>query len=46
MLEVKFSKALSSILRHNAAKEGLKMRDDGFIKVDDLVSFFRESAMP
>jgi len=35
--EVKNSKALSYILRHGAEKEGLCMRDDGFIRVDAIV---------
>jgi 2'-phosphotransferase len=35
--DVRASKALSYILRHGAAKEGLKLRPDGFVKVDDLV---------
>ncbi|GAA99575.1 uncharacterized protein L969DRAFT_47695 [Mixia osmundae IAM 14324] len=36
-LEVQQSKALSYILRHGASKEQLKLRPDGFIKVDDLL---------
>jgi hypothetical protein len=35
--DVKQSKALSYILRHGAVKEGLKLRPDGFVRVDDLV---------
>ena len=35
--DVKISKALSYILRHGAAKEGLKMRPDGYVRVDDIV---------
>lgn len=35
--EVRYSKTLSYILRHGAIKEGLEMRKDGFIKVDNLV---------
>lgn len=35
--EVRLSKSLSSILRHNAAKEGLEMRSDGYVRVDELV---------
>lgn len=35
--DVQLSKTLSYILRHGAEKEGLKMRKDGFIKLDDLV---------
>ncbi|TIA71914.1 hypothetical protein E3P77_03400 [Wallemia ichthyophaga] len=36
--EVRYSKTLSYILRHGAIKEGLEMRNDGFIRVDDLLS--------
>ncbi|KAI5814679.1 KptA family-domain-containing protein [Pyronema omphalodes] len=36
--DVKLSKALSSTLRHNAAKEGLKLRPDGYALVEDLLS--------
>lgn len=36
--EVQISKACSYILRHGAAKEGISMRRDGFVRVDDLVS--------
>lgn len=35
--DVKLSKTLSYILRHGAAKEGLKVRSDGFVRVDELV---------
>lgn len=35
---VKLSRSLSNVLRHNAIKEGLKIRPDGYVKVDDLVS--------
>lgn len=35
--DVRISKALSSTLRHNAKKEGLKIGDDGFVNVADLV---------
>lgn len=35
--EVRNSKTLSYILRHGAAKEGLRMRKDGFVRVDELV---------
>ena len=34
---VAISKALSYTLRHGAVKEGLKMRDDGYANVADLV---------
>ncbi|KAI5793475.1 KptA family-domain-containing protein [Pyronema domesticum] len=36
--DVKISKALSSTLRHNAAKEGLTLREDGYARVDDLLA--------
>lgn len=36
--DVQLSKTLSYILRHGAAKEGLTMRKDGFIRLDDIVS--------
>lgn len=36
--DVRHSKTLSYILRHGAAREGLKMRSDGFVRVDELVS--------
>lgn len=35
--EVRTSKTLSWILRHGAASEGLEMRSDGYVKVNDLV---------
>lgn len=35
--EVQISKACSYILRHGVEKEGIKMRSDGYVKVDDLV---------
>ncbi|KAF9442254.1 hypothetical protein P691DRAFT_779493 [Macrolepiota fuliginosa MF-IS2] len=34
--EVRVSKTLSWLLRHGAASEGLAMRADGYVKVDDL----------
>jgi RNA:NAD 2'-phosphotransferase (TPT1/KptA family) len=36
--EVQLSKTLSLILRHRAAEEGLAIRSDGYVKLDDLVS--------
>ena len=36
-LEVRISKTLSWLLRHSAPSEGLKIRKDGYVKVDDLV---------
>lgn len=36
---IQLSKALSYILRHGAVKEKLKMTDDGYILVNDIVCF-------
>ncbi|TFK25104.1 phosphotransferase KptA/Tpt1, partial [Coprinopsis marcescibilis] len=36
--EVRVSKTLSWLLRHGAANEGLPIRKDGFIKVDDVLN--------
>lgn len=36
--EVRLSKTVSWILRHGAEQEGLKLREDGYVRVDDLVS--------
>jgi 2'-phosphotransferase len=38
--DVQISKTLSWLLRHGATGEGLSMRKDGYVKVDDLVSAF------
>jgi 2'-phosphotransferase len=35
--DVQLSKSLSWILRHGAKGEGLSMRSDGYVKLDDLV---------
>lgn len=35
--DVQLSKTLSWILRHGAKGEGLEMRSDGYVKLDDLV---------
>lgn len=35
--DTRWSKTLSYILRHGASKEGLKLRPDGFVRVEDLV---------
>lgn len=35
--DTRISKSLSYLLRHGAQKESLKMRADGFVRVDDLV---------
>ena len=37
--EVRLSKTLSWLLRHGAKGEGLSMREDGYVKVKDLVCF-------
>ncbi|KAG0148610.1 hypothetical protein CROQUDRAFT_41101 [Cronartium quercuum f. sp. fusiforme G11] len=36
--DTQLSKTLSYLLRHGAVKEGLKIRSDGFIKMDDLMA--------
>lgn len=36
--DVELSKTLSYILRHGAQREGLSIRSDGYVKLDDLVS--------
>ncbi|EGG11975.1 uncharacterized protein MELLADRAFT_101818 [Melampsora larici-populina 98AG31] len=36
--DTQLSKTLSYLLRHGAAKEGLKMRSDGFVKINDLLA--------
>lgn len=41
--DTRWSKTLSYILRHGAAKEGLTLRSDGFVRVEDLV---RLSTLP
>ena len=35
--EVRTSKTLAYILRHGAEKEGLAIRSDGFVKLNDVV---------
>ena len=37
--DVRISKTLSWILRHGSQSEGLAMRPDGFVRVDELVRF-------
>ena len=34
---IRLSKTLSYVLRHGAEKEGIRMRPDGFVLVNDLV---------
>lgn len=36
--DVRISKTLSWILRHGSQSEGLVMRKDGYVRVDELVS--------
>ena len=36
---VRISKTLSWILRHGSQSEGLAMRPDGYVRVDELVGF-------
>src|SRR5258708_5127073 len=36
--DVELSKVISYILRHGAKKEGLAIRSDGYVRLDDLVS--------
>lgn len=36
--DVAASKTLSYILRHGAEKEGLHIRSDGLVRLDDIVS--------
>jgi hypothetical protein len=43
--DVELSKALSYILRHGAQREGLAIRSDGYMKLDDLVSAIPEAAL-
>ncbi|RGB28454.1 KptA family-domain-containing protein [Rhizophagus diaphanus] len=38
---VKLSRSLSNVLRHNAIKEGLNIRPDGYVKIDDLLKLPR-----
>ena len=42
--DVRISKTLSWLLRHGAQGEGLKMRTDGYVKVDDLVGCLSSAA--
>ncbi|CAG8520679.1 11109_t:CDS:2 [Paraglomus occultum] len=38
---VRLSKALSYVLRHGAAKEGISMRTDGYVRLNELLSLPR-----
>lgn len=40
--EVRLSKTLSWVLRHGAKTEGLHMRKDGYVRVNELVRAFLE----
>lgn len=42
--DVRISKTLSWLLRHGAKTEGLNMRTDGYVQVQDLVSFMLHMA--
>jgi 2'-phosphotransferase len=45
--EVRLSKTLSWILRHGAKSEGIYMRPDGYVRVNDLVRLdFNNSVEP
>jgi len=35
---VKLSKSLSYVLRHGAQREGLSIRPDGYVELDELVN--------
>jgi len=37
-MQVQLSKFLSYVLRHGAAKEGIEMGSDGYVKIDDLLA--------
>lgn len=36
--DVRYSKTLAYLLRHGAEKQGLPMRQDGYVRVVDIVS--------
>lgn len=40
--DVRYSKTLAYLLRHGAEKQGLPMRQDGYVRVVDIVSGTRE----
>ena len=44
--DVRISKTLSWLLRHGAQSQGLKIRTDGYVKVDDLVTLSSFSLVP
>ncbi|KLO17992.1 hypothetical protein SCHPADRAFT_820636 [Schizopora paradoxa] len=43
--EVRISKTLSYILRHGAKSEGLRMREDGYVQVRDLLTLPKMSSL-
>ena len=43
--EVKISKALAFVLRHNAAKEGIELDEGGWANVEDIVSLVRSDIL-
>ncbi len=44
--DVELSKTLSYVLRHGAQREGLIIRSDGYVKLDDLVSAITRPSIP
>lgn len=42
---VELSKSLSYILRHSAQREGLTIRTDGYVRLDELVSVIPRQAL-
>ena len=46
MHDVRLSKTLSWLLRHQAAKEGLDMQHDGFVPCEQVVSFLSARSIP
>lgn len=38
--EITISKAMSYLLRHGAEKEGVKIDEGGWVRVQDMVSYF------
>jgi RNA:NAD 2'-phosphotransferase (TPT1/KptA family) len=46
MSDIKVSKTLASLLRHNAQKEGIPIRGDGFCPMAILVTFSAPNAAP
>ena len=44
--DVKLSKTLSWVLRHQAVKQGLDMRDDGYVPCSQVLALLRRRCMP